>query len=790
MKPKFLLATLIFVSLLSAKSFAQGGNTCAAAQANPLVFPFTHTNQTTCNFNNDYTGTNGCLAATWYGGQDYYYYFTATQTGYYTINLTNLTSGSPTQPAYAVLSLFNGCPTAGGQCISSSYLYINATNPPTAPLTASVYVCNQQSFYVVIDAYTASTSYTNCFNYTISGTFNPIPQNNSCNNMDFETGNLNGWFCTFGKSITGPTTANMPTYNIQGYTAMPNRHTIMTGGNDPCGGFPTVAPGGNFSCRIGNSSTGAEAEGISQTFLVTAANASLTYQYAVVLQDPGHQPYQQPFFSAVVKDQNCNIINCSNFTVTAGVNLPGFFTCNNTVRYKPWTTVHVDLNQYIGQYVTVDFIVGDCSAGAHYGYAYVDASCAPSFLHQNDTICVGQNSTLSAPSGYSSYNWQPGNFTTSSITVSPTTTTIYTLTIVPYSNTPNCTIQVYDTVFVMPFPNVSFTTSTPACNTPMDFTSTSSVNPGNITNWAWTFSGANPPNGTGQNATGISYPSSGTYNVTLTVTTDAGCSASATLPVNIPPCVVAVSVAGDTVCPGSCASLTAVPSSGVPPYSYTWSPNIGSGPGPIQVCPTTTTVYTCTITDSQGTTATTTATIMAYATPFACFSASPSTTTISAPTIHFSDCSSQDVTGWAWTFGDQASSTSNDQNPVFTFSDTGRYCVNLIVQNSDGCTSSTTNCVYVSPEWSLYVPNSFTPNGDGVNDFFFAYGVNIREFRIWIYDRWGNMIWTTDNMDQGWDGKANGGKKIAQEDVYVWKIRFHDVFDKKHDMVGHVSIIR
>jgi gliding motility-associated-like protein len=61
---------------------------------------------------------------------------------------------------------------------------------------------------------------------------------------------------------------------------------------------------------------------------------------------------------------------------------------------------------------------------------------------------------------------------------------------------------------------------------------------------------------------------------------------------------------------------------------------------------------------------------------------------------------------------------------------------------------------------------------------------------MWIFDRWGSLIWETKKWGEGWDGRANGGKDIAQEDVYVWKIKCYDALGKKHAMVGHVSLVR
>ena len=110
--------------------------------------------------------------------------------------------------------------------------------------------------------------------------------------------------------------------------------------------------------------------------------------------------------------------------------------------------------------------------------------------------------------------------------------------------------------------------------------------------------------------------------------------------------------------------------------------------------------------------------------------------------------------------------------------------------NSDGCTSSVTSPVEIGPEFTFYIPNCVTPNGDGVNDFFFGDGIGIVDYDIWIFDRWGNEIFHGSYLYDKWDGRANGGADIAQQDVYVWKVKLTDVFNRKHSYIGTVTIVK
>ncbi|TAL58027.1 MAG: hypothetical protein EPN85_12590 [Bacteroidetes bacterium] len=139
-------------------------------------------------------------------------------------------------------------------------------------------------------------------------------------------------------------------------------------------------------------------------------------------------------------------------------------------------------------------------------------------------------------------------------------------------------------------------------------------------------------------------------------------------------------------------------------------------------------------------------------------------------------------------------------------------CVN--VQNQYGCWDTVCKVVELIPEFTFYIPNTFTPNQDITNEVFFGKGRGIKEYNIWLFDRWGNQIWDCHHADKNtnwdnqgqdglssyckWDGVAVSGgldmsgssRQLAQEDVYVWKVRLTDIFDRRHTYVGHVNIVR
>ena len=135
---------------------------------------------------------------------------------------------------------------------------------------------------------------------------------------------------------------------------------------------------------------------------------------------------------------------------------------------------------------------------------------------------------------------------------------------------------------------------------------------------------------------------------------------------------------------------------------------------------------------------------------------------------------------WNWDFGDGL--FSSVQNPVHSYSIEGIYTVKLVTTNNGGCIDSIVKTVEVKPEFTFYVPNTFSPNGDHVNDVFSGKGIEITEYTMQIFDRWGELIYETAELEKGWDGTAKGGSEISPEGVYVYKVKADGV--KVSGMLG------
>jgi hypothetical protein len=202
-----------------------------------------------------------------------------------------------------------------------------------------------------------------------------------------------------------------------------NRHTIYPErfkGTGQVRRFSVVSPNGsNYSVKLGNDSTGAQVDGVSYTFTVPAGqdDYGIVYNYAVVFQNPDHQDYQQPRFTAKVFDVSANsYITCSSFDFTSSGNLPGFKRVAGgdnfaVVYYKPWSAVSIKLLGYAGKTLRLEFSVNDCSLSAHFGYAYFDVLEDCGSLIKGNIICDGPTSTiLTAPYGFQEYHWFNADF--------------------------------------------------------------------------------------------------------------------------------------------------------------------------------------------------------------------------------------------------------------------------------------------------------------------------------------------------------------------------------------------
>jgi gliding motility-associated-like protein len=399
-------------------------------------------------------------------------------------------------------------------------------------------------------------------------------------------------------------------------------------------------------------------------------------------------------------------------------------------------------------------------------------------------ICGGTTAQLNA-SGGTVYFWTPGaglsDVNIANPIASPVATTTYTVQVTANG----CT----DTDDV----TVSVVTQFDATITP--------VNPICIDLPAFNLAAASP--GGTWSGTGITDPLLGTFNpatagagthlITYMIAGNCGDTATTSITVNPVP-VVSFSVDAASGCAPHAFSLTnttagatqceiafngTVVSTSCGPYST--SLNI---PGCYDV--------SWTVTDNNGCSASLTqpAMVCVFEQPVAAFSFAPTNATVLAPVVIFNN-QSTGADAYLWDFDGQGTSVAT--NPSFTFPDTasGSYNVCLYAFNADGCADSICQTVTIYDDLLIYAPNAFTPDGDGKNEIFFPIlaGYEPNTYELYIFNRWGELIFNSTTPGQGWDGKYKG--QNIPNDVYVWKIKAKRLSSGETvEKYGHITLIR
>lgn len=356
-----------------------------------------------------------------------------------------------------------------------------------------------------------------------------------CLNSDFSAGTFSGW-----EGYTG--LYNAP--NLQKGISETRHKIITTSTYDPrtCYQLTTIPPGEKFSVKLGNELGGSEAEMLVYTMNVTPDNSIFLYKYAIVVEDPGHIPNEQPEFSARITDANGITIDplCGDYKVYAGQADQDFNTCNydnpltykkSTVRWTQWKTVGINLSAYIGTTVKIEFTTKDCAFVQHFGYAYISAKCAK--LKADLKLCGNDtNFELSAPFGFNKYLWTyqgnpigPAQQTISLPLADYPEGAIFECTMTAFSNANACESKI-QIALTKPAKITPLFEALTSCITeqttynPVIFQNQTTNNYPNV-KWNWDF---------GDGTTSIErdpkhvFTSSGNYNIKLTATTESGCS--------------------------------------------------------------------------------------------------------------------------------------------------------------------------------------------------------------------------------------------------------------------------
>ena len=419
-------------------------------------------------------------------------------------------------------------------------------------------------------------------------------------------------------------------------------------------------------------------------------------------------------------------------------------------------------------------------------------------------LCIGQQTYLvpkaSGGTPQYTYTWAPGNTIADSllVVVTGTNPTSYTVSVTDANNCPN-----KSTAIAVPnYPALSVSVATPSVsvcpNAPVSFTATGTGGDDTLT-YTWS-------------TTPVAHSTTVSFNATsaqvYTVTVNDACttpSSSATAMVTINPVPLVHFMADSTKgCPLFCTKFVdqgSIASGSITKWTWLFGDGDSSNLQTPRHCFPTPGTYSIKLkeTSNLGCSADSSINnyITAFAKPTAAFTYNPSQVTTLTPLVYFIN-ESQGATAYQWSIADTSAKkppfTTNVENPTFSYAGaTGVFCDTLWVTNAAGCRDSTTLCINVGPDFVFYVPDAFSPNGDLVNDLFFPKGAgyNVPTFRMSIYDRWGHLMYWTDDITKGWDGTKggnNGGP--CPQDVYNYLITVKDAYANNHSYIGHVTLMR
>jgi gliding motility-associated-like protein len=274
----------------------------------------------------------------------------------------------------------------------------------------------------------------------------------------------------------------------------------------------------------------------------------------------------------------------------------------------------------------------------------------------------------------------------------------------------------------------------------------------------------------------------------LTVTDSAGCTATATVTITQPDSLLGVMSADSVSCFGlEDGSATVSLTGGTLPYNIVWNT------APTQTDTTAALIgagtYTVQVTDANGCTFTDSIQVGEPLQVTAAFITSPSipaTLDVLNAQMLFTN-NSTNATTYLWEFGDGA--TSPDQNPTYTYTAVGEYCVTLTAMDDNGCTDTAQACFVSVINFEIVIPNTFTPNGDGTNDFFEIVGIGqYPNNRLEVFNRWGNLIYEKDQYNNDWNGTNIKSGEPLPDGGYFYI--FYPNQEDEENVAGDVVIFR
>lgn len=435
----------------------------------------------------------------------------------------------------------------------------------------------------------------------------------------------------------------------------------------------------------------------------------------------------------------------------------------------------------------------------------IDISVIPSPISNagpDVTTCSNQPVQIgSAPTPGYTYSWSPieglnfANISNPQLAVSNLSDAQRFETYIVTTTDQICSTQDTVLVTINPQPIANFEAPAPMCfegNT-FDFFASGQYGAGATFNWNFgPF--ASLPQSTDEDPQDVSFNSTGLINVSLTITEN-GCESNVfQLPVQVYPQPVAnFDASAYTACAPAIINFTNLTESEDQIKTIAWdfgndrqsnllNPiNQYNDPGNYTVSLTITTVHGCVneyrVNDM----------LQLFPSPIAAFNLEPNLLDIVSP---YSKLTNFATNATEIVYAIPGLDTIFTSNATITYPDSGRYLITQIARNEFGCIDSLTKEAIVQIGYKLYVPTSFTPNNDGYNDFFRAYGEDIIDYSIEIYNRWGELMYTSFDIENGWDGTTRLSSTVSPGGVYLYRIKAVDRNGSRNTYEGTLTLLR
>ena len=567
--------------------------------------------------------------------------------------------------------------------------------------------------------------------------------------------------------VNGPC-SNTTSFNI---AIIPNPTITVTSASVCAGlGNTLIATGAtnyNWSPAIGLNTTSGG---------TVISNPSTTNVYSVIGSSLGCNSTTETSTLTVVPNPTITVTPLTN-TICVGGNINLTASGGATYNWAPNTALNLTTGAVVNAspVSTIDYTVigsaNSCTGVAVYQVSVIVVPNLQSTV-SDGTICVGGKSNINV-NGASGYNWMPAAGLSSPVgafvVASPAVNTTYTVT--GFNGV--CTASTSVLIQVVQLPNLMI--SSPEYQ--ICYGKSTPIFASGAQNYTWS-PAAGLSNTTNSNV--IASPLVNTnytvvgYNQLGTVT----CPQQMSYSVIVVPLAEAVVSPSVTICDG--AKTTLVASGG---NTVIWTPTVGlnvnTGAG-VVASPSVTTNYTVDVSYNGFCGSYTTVTVKVNPNPKV--TAGRDTTINLDQPMFISAVGSGTMT---WIDGQEISCRVCPTSQVFA-TQTGCYMVETV--NEFGCKAKDEMCIEVTKESGIYVPNAFSPNGDGLNDEFLMSGFNISEVTMDIFDRWGEKLFTSKELTNGWNGTfKNAPCEVA---VYVYKITYKTLDGKKQNKTGHVTLNR